>query len=119
MLEIKDDKVVIYYKFEGELYDYEMDLYDVKFGIVYDYLKETKNLESCKIRAIVEVLDKMEYYDEINWGTIIKNNEESIAEENRDEAKENFLEEKNEETKEDYEANQADAYNDEKWMERE
>ena len=118
MLEIKDDKVVIYYKFEGELYDYEMDLYDVKFGIVYDYLKETKNLESCKIRAIVDVLDKMEYYDEIDWKTIIENNEESIMEENREEAKECFKENQYS-SEEDYESNLADAYNDEKWMERE
>lgn len=105
MLEIKDEKVKLWYQFNSRCvkkdgyerydydeFDYELDLYDVKFDIVYNYLKITKNLDNCKLRAVIEVLDEMEKCEEINWEDIIKNNEDMIMDDYREEAMEYFVE---------------------------
>jgi hypothetical protein len=93
MLEIKDGKIKIWYRFKSELVDeelcrydddefcYNIDKEDAKDVIAYSYLKCTDNNDVCSSRVIREVLDFAAACEEFDWDETILKNEDILKEE--------------------------------------
>ena len=65
----------------------------------------------------VKIINELEDEELIDWNKMYNKNWDILKEHFEREAMEWFRDQHYIETKEDYEANQADAYNDEKWLE--
>ena len=106
MLEIKGNKIKIWYRFKSDLVDedlskyddnefgYEIDIEDAKDTIAYTYLKVTDNNDICSSRVIKEVLDFADACEEIDWNKIIEKNEDTLTEEYEMDAMKYYAEKK-------------------------
>lgn len=127
---IKDGLMYLDYEFDSdyadneeyEIYDgdnfvYKVDLEDIKDTLITDYLKRTDN-EHITSTALIEVLDMLDYEQLINWFKILedKDNIEFFTNYYKNDAMRQFIEDNYIMTKEDYEAEEADRYNDDKAM---
>ena len=103
-----------YERYNGDSFVYKVDLEDIKDTLITDYLKRTDN-EHVTSTALIEVLDMLDHEQLINWFKILedKDNVEFFYDYYKNDAMRQFIEDNYIMTKEDYEAEEADRYNDE------
>lgn len=103
-----------YEEYDGDEFEYEIGYEDAKDTICVELAKVIKCDNS---QIIYKTLEELDSWECVDWDIIIDKCEDLLREHYEKEAMEWFIDNHHIETKEDYEANQADAYNDEKWLE--
>ena len=106
----------LYDDYDGDDFDFEIDIDEAKEVIVDSYIKVI-DAKDIKNNYFIELLDELEYEELINWDSIIKKNNDVLKDHFKKEAMEWFIENNYIMTREDYLSNEADKYNDEKWLE--
>lgn len=106
-----------YEEYDGEEFEYEVDIDEAKEFIVESYIDLVSGNKK-NIVEFVKILNELHDEELIEWENIFDKdeNQEYLKDHFEKEAMEWFIDEHHIVTKEEYEANQADAYNDDKWL---
>lgn len=105
-----------YQEYDGVGFEYKIDVDEAKEVIVESYI-ELVNGNGIDCYHFVKIINELEDEELIDWNKMYNKNWDILKEHFERKAMEWFRDQHYIETKEDYEANQADAYNDEKWLE--
>lgn len=106
-----------YEEYDGDEFEYEIDIDEAKEIIVESYIDLVSG-DKKNIVEFVKILNELHDEELIEWENIFDKdeNQEYLKDHFKKDAMEWFVEQNYIMTKEDYEANQADAYNDDKWL---
>ena len=106
----------LYDEYDGDDFEYEIDVDEAKELIVDSYI-ELIGGKTAYDTDFIKILDELDDEELISWQKVIELNIECLEDHFKKDAMEWFVEQNYIMTKEDYEAEQADLYNDEKWLE--
>ena len=104
-----------YNEYDGDDFDYEIDVDEAKELIVDSYI-ELIGGKTVYDSDFIKILDELDDEELISWQKVIELNIECLEDHFKKDAMKWFVEQNYIMTEEDYEAEQADLYNDDKWL---
>lgn len=105
-----------YFKYDGDEFCFPIDIDEAKNAIMENYV-DIINVNRSNIEDFIKLVEELDGEELITWEKIFESNKDVLEEYFEHEAMEYFMDNHGVETKEDYELNEADSYNDEKWLE--